>query len=58
LAGERATDRAADRSGSRRGGPGAQRRIETRYLDVIAKDLDEALAKAVDKADLGRRFGR
>jgi uncharacterized circularly permuted ATP-grasp superfamily protein len=29
LAGERATDRAADRSGSRRGGPGAQRRIET-----------------------------
>ena len=34
----------------------AQRRVETRYLDVVAKDLDEALALAKDA--LQKRVGR
>jgi urocanate hydratase len=34
----------------------AQRRVETRYLDVVAKDLDEALALAKDAQ--ARRVGR
>ncbi|MFL5350032.1 MAG: urocanate hydratase [Hyalangium sp.] len=37
----------------------AQRRVETRYLDVVAKDLDEALAMAKDaqKKREGRSIG-
>ncbi|WP_223645947.1 urocanate hydratase [Corallococcus sp. EGB] len=34
----------------------AQRRVETRYLDVVAKDLDEALALAKDAQQ--KRVGR
>ena len=34
----------------------AQRRVETRYLDVVAKDLDEALALAKDAQH--KRIGR
>ncbi|WP_342374437.1 urocanate hydratase [Myxococcus stipitatus] len=34
----------------------AQRRVETRYLDVVAKDLDEALALAKDAQQ--KRIGR
>ncbi|NOK08509.1 urocanate hydratase [Corallococcus exercitus] len=34
----------------------AQRRVETRYLDVVAKDLDEALALAKDAQ--AKRVGR
>ncbi|MCP3065230.1 urocanate hydratase [Myxococcus sp. K38C18041901] len=34
----------------------AQRRVETRYLDVVAKDLDEALAMVKDAQ--ARRVGR